>query len=204
MITIYKFQGWNLVKVSTIAIVILLALILIFHGINEPSMAIVIRLTARTSCILFLLAFCASSLRRFKSNKFTRWLLQNRRYFGLSMAVSHGFHAIAIIGAAILSTEIPTDNHGGNLGYLFIIAMTITSFRYPASFLGERGWQILHTVGMYYLWLAFIYSFSNRLDESLLIYLPFVSLLIIAIALRLVRVFNQKSILKHELPQRRD
>lgn len=204
MKTIYKIQRWNLVKVSTIAIVILLALILIFHGINEPSMAIVIRLTARTSCILFLLAFCASSLRRFKSNKFTRWLLQNRRYFGLSMAVSHGFHAIAIIGAAILSTEIPTDNHGGNLGYLFIIAMTITSFRYPASFLGERGWQILHTVGMYYLWLAFIYSFSNRLDESLLIYLPFVSLLIIAIALRLVRVFNQKSILKHELPQRRD
>ena len=205
MKTIYKIQRWNLVKVSTIAIVILLALILIFHGINEPSMAIVIRLTARTSCILFLLAFCASSLRRFKSDRFTRWLLQNRRYFGLSMAVSHGFHAIAIIGAAILSTEtIPTDSHGGNLGYLFIIAMTITSFRYPASFLGERGWQILHTVGMYYLWLAFIYSFSNRLDESLLIYLPFVSLLIIAIALRLVRVFNQKSIFKHELPQRRD
>ena len=137
MKTIYKIQGWNVVKLSTIAIVILLALILIFHGINEQSMAIAIRLTARTSCILFLLAFCASSLRRFKSYKFTRWLLCNRRYFGLSMAVSHGFHAIAIIGAAILSTEIPTDNHGGNLGYLFIITMTITSFPYPANFLGD-------------------------------------------------------------------
>lgn len=189
MNAIFNLQKWNLVKASTIAIIMLLTLILIFHGIDEHSMAIAIRLTARTSCILFLLAFCASSLRRFKSNKFTRWLSSNRRYLGLSMAVSHGFHAIAIIGAAILSTEIPTDNHGGNLGYLFIIAMTITSFRYPANLLGSRSWHILHTVGMYYLWLAFVYSFINRLDESLLIYLPFVSILFIAIALRfLIRV----------------
>lgn len=199
MKTIDDLQGWNLVKVSAVAVASFFALILIFHGINEQSMRIAIRLTARTSCILFLLAFCASSLRRFKSNKLTQWLLRNRRYLGLSMAVSHSFHAIAIIGAFILSTEaIPTDNHGGNLGYLFIIAMTITSFRYPASFLGVRGWKILHTVGMYYLWLAFIYSFSERLEESMLIYFPFVSLLTIAIALRLIiPLVSRKSLLKN-------
>lgn len=180
-------QGWNLVRNSTIIIVSLFILILIFHGINEQSMLIAVRLTARTSCILFLLAFSASSLRRLKSNKLTQWLLRNRRYLGLSMAVSHSFHAIAIIGAVILSTgKIPTDNHGGNLGYFFIIAMTITSFSDPARFLSDRGWKILHTVGMYYLWLAFIVTFSERLGESMLIYVPFVSLLMIAISLRLI------------------
>ncbi|MDJ0650455.1 MAG: hypothetical protein QNJ60_17310 [Xenococcaceae cyanobacterium MO_188.B19] len=102
--TIKNFQGWNLVKNSAIIIISLLILILIFHGINEQSMRIAIRLTARISCILFLLAFSASSLRRIKSNKLTQWLLRNRRYLGLSMAVSHGFHAIAIIGVAMLST----------------------------------------------------------------------------------------------------
>lgn len=194
--TIDNFQGWNLVKNSAIIIFSLFILILIFHGINKPSMRIAIRLTARTSCILFLLAFSASSLRRLKSNKLTQWLLRNRRYLGLSMAVSHGFHAIAIIGAVMLSTgEISTDNHGGNLGYFFIIAMTITSFSYPASFLGDRGWKILHTVGMYYLWLAFIVTFSEKLSESMVIYLPFVSLLTIAIALRLiVPLFKRKSV----------
>ncbi|GAB4235921.1 MAG: hypothetical protein Kow0049_20760 [Stanieria sp.] len=103
---------------------------------------------------------------------------------------------IAIIGAAILSTgEIPTDNHGGNLGYFFIVAMTITSFSYPASFLGDRGWKILHTLGMYYLWLAFIVTFSKGLAKSMIIYLPFVSLLIMAIALRLiVPLFKRKSV----------
>ncbi len=187
MKTINNFQGWNLVRNSAIIIISLLILILIFHGVNEQSMRIAIRLTARTSCILFLLAFSASSLRRIKSNKSTHWLLRNRRYLGLSMAISHGFHAIAIIGVAMLSTgEIMTDNHGGNLGYFFIIAMTITSFSYPARFLGDRGWKILHTVGMYYLWLSFIVTFSKRLGESMVIYLPFVSLLIIAISLRLI------------------
>ncbi len=181
------FQGWNLVRNSAIAIFSLCSLILIFHGVNEQSMRIVIRLTARTSCILFLLAFSASSFRRLKPHKLTQWLLRNRRYLGLSIAVSHGFHAIAIIGAVMLSTgEIPTDNHGGNLGYFFIIAMTLTSFSYPASFLGDRGWKILHTVGMYYLWLAFIVSFSKGLAKSMVIYLPFVSLLIIALILRLI------------------
>jgi methionine sulfoxide reductase heme-binding subunit len=182
---IYHLQKWNLVKISAIAISLFFGLILLFHGINEQSMRIAIRLTARTSCIFFLLAFCASSFRRIKSNRFTQWLLGNRRYFGLSLAVSHGFHAIAIVGAVMLSNQtLPMDNHGGNLGYFFIIAMTITSFSTPAEILGDRGWKILHTVGMYYLWLAFIYSFIGRLTESMLIYLPFVILLTIAIALR--------------------
>lgn len=62
-----NFQGWNLVRNSTIILVSLFILILIFHGINEQSMRIAIRLTARTCFILFLLAFSASSLRRLKS-----------------------------------------------------------------------------------------------------------------------------------------
>ncbi|MCC0176386.1 hypothetical protein I4641_05270 [Waterburya agarophytonicola K14] len=50
----------------------------------------------RWACILFLLAFTASSLRRLKATPITNWLLSNRHYLGLSMAISHGFHAIAI------------------------------------------------------------------------------------------------------------
>ena len=103
------------------------------------------------------------------------------------MAVSHGFHAIAIVGLALLTADPSlSSNHGGNLGYFFIVAMTATSFQSTAALLGHRNWQILHTVGMYYLWLAFIYTFSYSLQKSLLIYLPFISLLAIAFLLRLV------------------
>ena len=191
MKTILALQRWEIVKWSTFVIGVAFALILLVNGINEASFRIAIRFTARSSCILFLLAFCASSLRKFKSTPFTCWLLRNRRFLGLSMAISHGYHAIAIASVAILTSEnMVRDNHAATLGYVFIILMTITSFERPAAILGRRNWRILHTVGMYYLWLSFIYAFGERLYESWLIYSPFVTVLILAIILRLVTFKN--------------
>ncbi|MGD1922228.1 MAG: hypothetical protein ACFCAD_27035, partial [Pleurocapsa sp.] len=116
-----SIQKWQIVKTSTTIIAVAFGIILLVNGINETSFRIAIRFTARSSCILFLLAFIASSLRRLKPTLLSNWLINNRRYLGLSMAVSHGFHAIAISGVAILTTEkMVRDNHGANLGYLFI------------------------------------------------------------------------------------
>ena len=181
----FPLQRWQIVKWSSMAIALVFALILLFNGIDEASFRIAIRFTARSSCILFLLAFCASSLHRIKKTPFSNWLLGNRRYLGLSMAASHGFHAIAIAGVAILTTEnMVRDNLDANLGYGFILLMTVTSFKRPAAILGRRNWRILHTVGMYYLWLSFTVAFSMRLSESWLIYTPFVLILILAVVLR--------------------
>jgi methionine sulfoxide reductase heme-binding subunit len=186
MSKVLPLQKWQIVQWSTIIITIVLLLILFDNGINETGFRIAIRFTARSSCILFLLAFTASSWGQIKPSPLTNWLLSNRRYLGLSMAVSHGFHAVAIAGVAVLTSEnMVRDNHLGNLGYILIILMTITSFKRPAAILGRRNWRILHTGGMYYLWLSFIYSFSHRLNESWLIYFPFVAVLIMAFILRL-------------------
>lgn len=187
MLTSFKLKEWQIVKYATVFITTAFTFILLTNGINESSLRIAIRFTARSSCILFLLAFCASSLRRIATTPFTRWLLQNRRYFGLSMAISHGFHAIAIAGVAILTSEnMVRDNHLATLGYIFIILMSITSFKRPAAILGRRNWRILHTVGMYYLWLSFTFSFGKRLTESWLIYSPFVAVLVLAFIIRLL------------------
>jgi methionine sulfoxide reductase heme-binding subunit len=181
-------QGWNIVGYSASIVTLLLLLILVVHGIDEEAMRIAIRTTARTSCLLFICAFLASTLRQIKVARLTQWFVRNRRYLGLSLAVSHGFHALAIVGLALLAAEgtVSTDS-GGNLGYFFIVAMTATSFPKTADFIGDRFWKILHTVGMYYLWLAFTYSFGHRLasGSSIAIYLPFTALLIVALILRL-------------------
>lgn len=180
-------QKWQIVKWSTISIAVIFGLILVTNGINELSFRIAIRFTARSSCILFLLAFCASSLRRLQPNPLTNWLLRNRRYLGLSMAISHGFHAVAIAGVATLTSEnMVRDNLDANLGYLFIILMTITSFKHSAAILGIRGWKILHTVGMYYLWLSFTVAFIIRINDSWLLYAPFIIILSLALILRLI------------------
>lgn len=64
----YPLRGWNIVGWTTLIIALIFLGILIVHGINELSMRIAIRLTARTSCLLFLCAFVASPLRYFWIN----------------------------------------------------------------------------------------------------------------------------------------
>lgn len=189
---VLPIQKWQIVQWSTLIIATVFILILLVEGMKEESFRLLIRFTARSSCILFLLAFIASAWQKLKPSQASNWLLQNRRYLGLSMAMSHGFHAIAIAGVAILTSEnMVRDNFGANLGYIFILLMTITSFKRPAAVLGRRNWKILHTLGMYYLWLSFTVAFVEKLAESWLFYAPWVAMSISALIFRLLMLVKR-------------
>jgi methionine sulfoxide reductase heme-binding subunit len=88
----------------------------------------------------------------------------------------------------------PKFDPGGTFGYLLLIAMTITSFDRPAALIGQRAWKILHTTGMHFFWLAFTLEFSLRIQQSMLIYLPLVILLVLAIMLRLSKPRMQRKL----------
>ncbi|WP_427161976.1 hypothetical protein ACQFX9_10670 [Aliinostoc sp. HNIBRCY26] len=193
--TRFSWQGWNIVGFTTLAIGAILTVIFLFQGIDEAGMRMAIRATARTSCILFVAAFVAAALHRIWSNTYTAWLLKNRRYFGLSMAVSHTYHAIAWTGLwFVTSGHSPQFGVPAILGYVFLVAMTLTSFRRLANLLSQRVWQILHTTGMYYFWLAFTVEFGLKLTQSPLIYLPFFSLLVLAMLLRFLPVNKHRKL----------
>ncbi len=182
-----SIQGWRIVGLSALVIGAMVAVIWLVHGIDEQGMRMTIRATARTSCILFLGAFVASALRRIWLTPFSTWLLKNRRYLGLSFAVSHTYHAIAWTGLwFVTSGAQPKFEPLAILGYLFLIAMTITSFERPAALLGKRAWKILHTAGMHFFWLAFTVEFSLRIPKFMFIYLPLVTLLVLAMILRVI------------------
>jgi hypothetical protein len=138
----------------------------------------VVRTTARTSVLLFGVAFAASSLRLLWPNEATRWLLANRRYVGVSFATSHATHLLALLALADWSFATfvaMSDWTGlvlGGLGYLVIAAMTATSFDRTAAWLGPRRWQRLHTAGGWYLWFIFFASFAPRVGASLSYALP--------------------------------
>ena len=179
--------GWSIVGWSAVIIGIMLAVIWLIYGVDETAMRLAIRATARTSCILFLCAFVASSLRSLWQNIFTQWLLTNRRFFGLSMAVSHTYHAIAWSGLwFVTSGASPGFDPLGILGYVFLFAMTVTSFERSAAWIGQRAWKILHNAGMHYFWLAFTFEFGIKIFKSAIVYLPLTALLIAAIMIRLV------------------
>ncbi|MBX9823823.1 MAG: hypothetical protein K2Y27_02390, partial [Xanthobacteraceae bacterium] len=98
-----------------------------------------IRATARTSLVLFALAFTASALAELIPTEATRWQRRNRRYLGVSFAVSHFIHLGAILALAALDRELfwkltnVTTIVLAGTAYLFIAAMTATSFNRTAA-----------------------------------------------------------------------
>jgi methionine sulfoxide reductase heme-binding subunit len=183
-------RGWQIVGAAAVLLLILITANLLQHEFTEEFVRIVIRITARCSVALFLLAFTASSLRALWPTRLTAWQLQNRRYLGVAFAVSHFTHLAALftLGACFPRPFIDELNAvtlvGGGLAYLFLTLMTITSFVGPRRAIGERAWKILHTLGSYYIWLIFLNSYLSRalVDIS---YAPYAVALLLALAARI-------------------
>jgi hypothetical protein len=183
-------NGWPFVGVAAVAILTAaVAAIAISPDAGEAA-ARVVRVTARTSVALFLAAFTAAALWRLWPNAWTRWQRQNRRYLGVSFAVSHGVHLAAIFWMQhVQPVEFAERVNaitwiGGGLAYVFIAAMTATSFDRTAQMIGPRAWKILHTVGSYYIWLIFANSYIGR-ALAMPEYIPAAALVVLALGLRI-------------------
>ena len=183
-------SGWPIVGWATVAVAGIVAALLAVAGTGEPGIRLVIRATARTSVLLFGAAFVAGALNRAWPTGGSRWMFANRRYLGVSFAVSHFVHLLAIIALAGWSLRRAAADAGapvivlGGTAYLFIAAMTATSFDRTAAWLGPRAWSRLHTTGVYVLWTVFFVSFAPRVTESVL-YWPFALGLLASMVLRL-------------------
>ena len=182
--------GWPLVGLATLAILACVAGAVL--SIADPVEAVrsVIRITARFSVALFLLAFTAAALWRFWPNGWTRWQRQNRRYLGVSFAVSHFIHLIAIgMLRELAPAELAAEANAitwifGGLAYAFIAAMAFTSFDRTARMIGPRAWTILHTTGSYYIWIIFANSYFARAVMSPE-YIPIAVIIVAALGLRI-------------------
>jgi methionine sulfoxide reductase heme-binding subunit len=189
----FKLQGWPLVA----AVAALLTMMAVGAVLANPDVVAgirsVIRWTARTSLLLFLLTFTASAAWRRWPGDWTRWQLVNRRYLGVSFAVSHGLHLVAILAFAHLApmefdlASNPQTRFVGEIGYAFVFAMTATSFDATAARLGRRAWKVLHRTGAWYLWLVFLLSYVSRAVQNPHYWIGAAAVLV-ALAVRIVPV----------------
>lgn len=184
-------EGWRLLAVLTLSLIALSLWIASMRLFEVEGVRMVIRFTARSSLLLFCLAFSAAALARLSPNAWTRWQHRNRRYLGLSFAASHAIHAAAIVAFARMdpagfaqATSAASYIFGG-IGYGFIIAMSATSFDRTAALLGPRAWRILHVAGGYYLWFQFMVSFGKRVP-AMPLYAAFLIPLLIVLTLRMI------------------
>jgi methionine sulfoxide reductase heme-binding subunit len=191
------YEGWSLFGLLCLLILVMTALILASNPDLVEGLRSAIRATARTSFALFLAAFTASAFAVLVPSSFSKALVRERRFIGLAFAFSHLLHAVLIYKYGQLNTEFwpgrsTNTNIPGTLGYLFILLMTITSFKTTTRLIGRKTWKALHLTGMWVLAAVFAYSNFKRIPLSAWYVLPF-SIMFSAVAIRVVGKIAQKN-----------
>ena len=182
-------NGWRLTGLLSLLLLAMSVSFVAGHA-DVEGLRLVIRATARTSLALFAMAFSAAALAQLAANDITRWQRRNRRYLGVSFAVSHAIHLAALVALTQTDPVLfwtltnPANIVLAGTAYLFIAAMTATSFDRTAAWLGPRRWRLLHLVGGWYIWVSFAAAVGKRLPEGPLYW----AMMALTIAVGIVRL----------------
>jgi hypothetical protein len=192
-------NGWRLVGTVSLVVAAMTLGLAASHGWDAEGVRLAIRATARTSLILFALAFTAAAMVELAPSEATRWQRRNRRYLGVSFAVSHFIHLAVILVLASSDrvlfwklTSVANIVLAGS-AYLFIAAMVATSFDRTAAWLGPRKWRLLHLVGAWYVWISFAVAVGKRVPLDPF-YWPMMALVLAIAAVRLYAMHRRSRV----------
>jgi hypothetical protein len=197
-----KVNSWSLFWVLALGVstAILLGLPQAdFH--SARGMTPIVHRSVRCALPLFVLAFTTSSLVILWPSTFTRWMLANRRYFGLAFAFAMAWH-VGFVSYLIWSFGNPLNVKATLMdvtGFIFLLMMTLTSFRWGARYLSRTNWRRLHKTGIYAIWLVatIIYLHAVRVGAGLM-YRAFLGVLLVAWMLR-VAASGRQRFSRHQL-----
>ena len=166
------------VAVSAMALVILLVPV----PFDERAHALV-RWTARTSLVVFVLAYVARPLVQLRPKwRAGKWLLAHRKWLGLGFAYSHLVHLAGILMIALpdfggfVRQQDPTILVAA-ITFVLLFAMAITSIESVKRRMSGRTWKWLHRTGMHFAWVAFTATYAGLIAVHLVFLLPTVVLL---------------------------
>ncbi len=132
---------------------------------------LVIRWTARSSLVLFLLAYVARPLVALRPTAVTKSLLARRKWIGLGFALSHLAHLGGIVAlaspdpAAFVRAQVPTTAVAA-LAFVVLFAMAITSIDAVRARMSGRAWKRLHRFGMHFLMIPFVTTYVGAIAVS--------------------------------------
>lgn len=185
-----SFRGWQLFGLIAALVAVMSATAIAVQPDLIEGLRSAIRATARSSFVLFLIAFTASAFAVLVPSPLSKTLVRERRFIGLAFAFSHLVHAVLIYAYGQLNTEFwpartVANNIPGGTAYAFILLMALTSFKGPARLLGPKAWKALHVTGMWVIVAVFAFSNFKRIPMSDWYVLPF-GITCAAVAIRLV------------------
>jgi hypothetical protein len=154
-------NSWGLFLLITTPISTVIVLSMLRTELTSgPAVSTMIELSVRCAIPLLYVAFAASSVNVLFPGVFGRWLLRNRKYIGLSFAATMAWQLLFIVWMVSFYTDYYvervyalSDVIEGVGGYLLLIAMVLTSFKFGRSRLSAKQWKFLHRGGIYWLWI---------------------------------------------------
>ena len=118
-----------------------------------------IQFSVRCAVPWLYLAFAASSIQGLFPGVLSQWLRRNRAFIGLCFAVAMAWQLLFILWMVggysayyIEDVYVLSDAIEGVSGYIFLTAMTLTSFKFGRRQLSARQWKNLHKCGIYFIW----------------------------------------------------
>jgi len=159
---------------------------------DETTIRVAIRATARISFVLFLGAFLGDALYRLMPAAATRWLKANKDGFTLGFAGSHTVHLAFILALmAAIGREHALKGImviAFTTGFLFIYALAAGILFRNRPFLSSH----LEALAHYYLMALFTVSFTRHAIARPLFYTPFVLIAITALGVRIAAVIRSR------------
>jgi len=168
VLAVTKPRAHRLLPATAMLLVLLVAASLGGGDSAEDSARIVVRSTGALSSLLFVLAWAAAPLAHLTGKRWARSLLGSRRRVGLSMAMSHGVHLLALLMLAQLVDlgVDPLTLVAGSGGFVVIALMAASSSDAAVAALGRKRWLLLHRSGMLYLWVVFTVTWAGGAAQS--------------------------------------
>lgn len=110
------------------------------------------------------LVIAASAVQILFPSPLSMWLIRNRKYLGLVFAVAMAWQGLGIFVVSTFMRDYYfaeiyafRDELEGTIGYVFLGALTITSFKIGSRFVTADQWKLIHKAGVIFLW---AYPFS--------------------------------------------
>jgi DMSO/TMAO reductase YedYZ heme-binding membrane subunit len=152
---------WPVAVLISVATIVEMSRVDVSTGAGVSHM---IAYSVRFAVPLIFLIIAASSMQKLFPGALPTWWLRNRKYLGLLFAVAMAWQGLFIFAMSVFFRDyyyediyLLRDELEGSVGYIFLAAMVVTSFKFGRQWLNKQQWNLLHTSGVYFLW---AYPFS--------------------------------------------
>jgi DMSO/TMAO reductase YedYZ heme-binding membrane subunit len=158
-------NGWGLFCLVCIPMCLMMIIATMQADMSTgPGVSTMIGFSVRWAVPFIFLVVAASSVQVLFPGPFPAWLSRNRKYIGFCFAVAMFWQASFIFIMSniyrdyyINDVYLLRDELEGTVGYIFLVAMVLTSFNTFRKRLNSRQWKLINKCGIYFLW---AYPFS--------------------------------------------